>query len=164
MEDRACQPSKVENTGRPNGIRANLRRAPPHPKEGPEEIAFAGIEVNLASRQVMVNGRKIHLRPKEFDVFCFLVANPNVVVPHGKIIRAVWGPDYGDEVEYLHVIINQIRRKIEPEPKRPRYILTEPRIGYRFRVPAGNAESYEILRALQGHSCAVRNRSEKDKP
>jgi two-component system KDP operon response regulator KdpE len=58
-------------------------------------------------------------------------------VPHGKIIQAIWGPDYGDEVEYLHVIVNQIRKKIEPEPNKPRYILTEPRVGYRFQIPVG---------------------------
>jgi two-component system KDP operon response regulator KdpE len=78
----------------------------------------------------------VHLRPKEFDVLQYLITNPNVVIPHGKIIQAIWGPDYGDEVEYLHVIINQIRKKIEPEPNRPRYILTESRVGYCFQMPS----------------------------
>jgi two-component system KDP operon response regulator KdpE len=117
-------------------IRASLRRLPLSPKEGPRVIGFDEIEVNLGSRQTTVNGREIHLRPKEFDVLHYLITNPHVVIPHGKIIQAVWGPDYGDEVEYLHVIINQIRKKLEPEPNKPRYILTEPRIGYRFQMPA----------------------------
>ncbi|HKD05112.1 MAG TPA: response regulator transcription factor [Bryobacteraceae bacterium] len=113
-------------------IRANLRRVPLAPKEGPRIFSFGEIAVNLGSRQVLVLGKDVHFRPKEFDVLHYLISNPNVVVPHGTIIQAIWGPDYGKEVEYLHVIVNQIRKKIEPEPNRPRYILTEPRVGYRF--------------------------------
>jgi two-component system KDP operon response regulator KdpE len=64
-----------------------------------------------------------------------LISNPNVAIPHGKILQAVWGPDYGNEAEYLHVIVNQLRKKIEPDPAKPRYILTEPRFGYRFLLP-----------------------------
>ena len=119
-------------------IRANLRRVPLAPKEGPRILSFDEVQINLGSRHILVNGRDIHLRPKEFDVLHYLITNPNVVVPHGKIIQAIWGPDYGDEVEYLHVIVNQIRKKIEPEPNKPRYILTEPRIGYRFQPPEKN--------------------------
>jgi two-component system KDP operon response regulator KdpE len=116
-------------------IRANLRRVPLSPREGPKVFSFEEIQINLGSRRVLVSGRDVHLRPKEFDVLHYLITNPNVVVPHGKIIQAIWGPDYGDEVEYLHVIVNQVRKKIEPEPGKPRYILTEPRVGYRFQVP-----------------------------
>ena len=58
--------------------------------------------------------------------------HPNVVLPHDKILQAVWGPDYGDEVEYLRVFVNQLRKKLEPDPSQPRYILTEPWLGYRF--------------------------------
>jgi two-component system KDP operon response regulator KdpE len=118
-------------------IRANLRRVPLAPKEGPRVLSFDEVQINLGSRQVLVSGRDVHLRPKEFDVLHYLITNPNVVVPHGKLIQAIWGPDYGDEVEYLHVIVNQVRKKIEPEPNRPRYILTEPRVGYRFQFPTG---------------------------
>jgi two-component system KDP operon response regulator KdpE len=118
-------------------IRANLRRVPLAPKEGPRVLAFDEVQINLGSREVLVSGRDVHLRPKEFDVLNYLIGTPNVVVPHGKIIQAIWGPDYGGEVEYLHVIVNQIRKKIEPEPNKPRYILTEPRVGYRFQLPAG---------------------------
>jgi two-component system, OmpR family, KDP operon response regulator KdpE len=120
-------------------IRANLRRVPLAPREGTRVISFDDVQINLGSRQVLVSGRDVHLRPKEFDVLHYLITNPNIVVPHGKIIQAIWGPDYGDEVEYLHVIVNQVRKKIEPEPNRPRYILTEPRVGYRFQLPAGKS-------------------------
>ena len=121
-------------------IRANLRRVPLAPKEGPRVFSFGEIEVNLGSRQVLVSGKDVHLRPKEFDVLYYLITHPNVVGPHGIIIQAIWGPDYGSEVEYLHV--NQIRKKIEPEPNKPRHILTEPRVGYRFHLPAVRGETF----------------------
>ena len=120
-------------------IRANLRRVPLAPRQGPPVLSFDEVQINLGSRQVLVSGRDVHLRPKEFDVLHYLITNPNVVVPHGKIIQAIWGPDYGDEVEYLHVIVNQVRKKIEPEPNKPRYIITEPRIGYRFHMAIGKS-------------------------
>ena len=120
-------------------IRANLRRVPLSPQEGPRIVAFDGVEVNLGSHHATVNGHDIRLRLKEFEVLQYLLMNPGVAIPHGNILQAVWGPDYGDEVEYLHVIINQLRKKIEPEPNRPRYILTEPRVGYRFQLPRKGA-------------------------
>ncbi len=64
-----------------------------------------------------------------------LASRPNEVVSHRRILQAVWGPDYGDEVEYLRVFINQLRKKIEPDPANPIYILTEPSAGYRLHVP-----------------------------
>src|SRR5664279_1631585 len=120
-------------------IRANLRRVPLSPHERPRVIAFDGIEINLGSHHASVHGRDIRLRLKEFEVLQYLLMNPDVAIPHGNILQAVWGPDYGDEVEYLHVIINQLRKKIEPEPAKPRYILTEPRVGYRFHLPGKGA-------------------------
>ncbi|HEY3835892.1 MAG TPA: response regulator transcription factor [Bryobacteraceae bacterium] len=119
-------------------IRANLRRVSLSPQESPRIIAFDGIEINLSSRHASVHGRDIRLRRKEFEVLQYLVTNPGVAIPHGKILQTVWGPDYGDEVEYLHVVINQLRKKLEPEPNRPRYLLTEPRVGYRFQLPEPN--------------------------
>jgi two-component system KDP operon response regulator KdpE len=116
-------------------IRANLRRISVSPQETPRIITFDGIEINLASRHASVQGRDVRLRRKEFEVLQYLVTNPEVAIPHGKILQAVWGPDYGNEVEYLHVVINQLRKKLEPEPNKPRYLLTEPRVGYRFHVP-----------------------------
>jgi two-component system, OmpR family, KDP operon response regulator KdpE len=113
-------------------IRANLRRVPLSPDAGSSLIAFDGIEINVASRKVTVRGHDVPFTPKEFDLLHYLAANPNVAMPHGKLLQAVWGPDYGGEVEYLHVFINKIRKKIEPDPAKPRYLLTESRIGYRF--------------------------------
>ena len=116
-------------------LRANLRRSPLSPRQGSSVIAFGDVEVDLGSHHVSMHGRDIRLTPKQFDVLNFLLANPNVTIPHAKILQAVWGPDYGGEVEYLHVLVNQLRKKIEPDPSKPRYILTEPWFGYRFHLP-----------------------------
>jgi two-component system KDP operon response regulator KdpE len=120
-------------------IRATLRRAPLSPREGPNVITFDGIQVDLDSHHVLIQGRDVRLTPKQFEVLNYLMANPNVSVPHAKILQTIWGPDYGDEVEYLHVVVNQLRKKIEPDPSKPRYILTEPWLGYRFQLPSSKA-------------------------
>ena len=116
-------------------IRANLRRVALSPQEGPQVVTFGAIEVNLGTRHVSVQGQDIRLTPKEFEVLHYLIANANVAIPHAKILQAVWGPDYGNEVEYLHVIINQLRKKIERDPSKPKFILTEPWFGYRLQLP-----------------------------
>jgi two-component system KDP operon response regulator KdpE len=116
-------------------IRATLRRVPLSTHEGPMVVSFDGIEVNLGTRHVSVAGRDVRLTPKQFAVLHYLLSNPNVAIPHGKILQAIWGPDYGDEVEYLHVVVNQLRKKIERNPANPRYILTEPWFGYRLHLP-----------------------------
>jgi two-component system KDP operon response regulator KdpE len=118
-------------------IRANLRRVPLSPRQGSRVVAFDEIEVDLGTHHVSIQGRDVRLTPKQFEVLNFLVANPNVSIPHARILQSVWGPDYGDEVEYLHVLVNQLRKKIEPDPSKPRYILTEPWFGYRFQLPSG---------------------------
>jgi two-component system KDP operon response regulator KdpE len=102
-------------------------------------VAFDGVEVNLGSRHISIGGRDVRLTPKQFEVLHYMVANPNVAIPHRKILQAIWGPDYGDEVEYLHVVINQLRKKIERDPAKPRYILTEPWFGYRFQLPSSRS-------------------------
>ncbi len=113
-------------------IRANLRRVPLSPTNGPAVLKFHGIEINLATHQIVVQGREIRFTPKEFELLHYFASNPNVAIPHGRLLQAVWGPDYGNEIPYLHVFINQIRKKIETDPSKPQYILTEPRVGYRF--------------------------------
>jgi two-component system KDP operon response regulator KdpE len=120
-------------------IRATMRRrAPMASGPGSQRIIFDGITVDLNSHHVSTNGKDIRLTPKQFEVLNYLIANANMAIPHAKILQAVWGPDYGDEVEYLHVVVNQLRKKIEPDPSRPRYIVTEPWLGYRFQLPSRN--------------------------
>jgi two-component system KDP operon response regulator KdpE len=116
-------------------IRAALRRMPSSPEGGPQSVQLDDIEINLATRRVVSNGREVRLTPKEFGLLQYLLANPNVPIPHGRLLQAVWGPDYGDQVEYLRVFMNQLRKKIEPDPAHPRYLLTEPWVGYRFALP-----------------------------
>lgn len=115
-------------------IRAALRRLPVGSDRSEESLQLGNIEVNMATRRVLSRGREIRLTPKEFDLLRYLLANPNVAIPHTKLLQAVWGPDYGDQVEYLRVFVNQLRKKIEPDPSKPRYLLTEPWVGYRFSL------------------------------
>jgi two-component system KDP operon response regulator KdpE len=118
-------------------IRAALRRVPLAGESGPRLIRLENVEINLDTRRVMREGVEFRLTPKEFDLLQYLVSNADVPIPHSKLLQAVWGPDYGDQVEYLRVFINQLRKKIEADPSQPRYILTEPWVGYRFRLPPG---------------------------
>jgi two-component system KDP operon response regulator KdpE len=117
-------------------IRAALRRVPATPEGGPASVRLDDLEINLSTRRVIANGREVRLTPKEFDLLHYLVTNPNVPIPHTRLLQAVWGPDYGGQVEYLRVFVNQLRKKIEPDPSHPRYLLTEPWVGYRFALPA----------------------------
>ena len=120
-------------------IRAALRRLPTSAEGGPESYRLEEIEINLATRRVISKGREIRLTPKEFDLLRYLLANPNLPIPHTRLLQAVWGPDYGDQVEYLRVFVNQLRKKIEPDPSHPRYLLTEPWVGYRLALPPNPA-------------------------
>ncbi len=117
-------------------IRSTLRRAPVSALGDLQVLQLPGLEISLRDRRVKMNGRVERLTPTELDLLRYFVANPNSILPHDKILQAVWGPDYGDEVEYLRVFVNQLRKKIEPDPARPRYILTEPWLGYRFDLSA----------------------------
>ncbi len=113
-------------------IRAALRRAPSSPEAGPQHITLGNVEIDFQSRKLIVGGNEVRLTPKEFDLLRYLTLHPNRAIPHRELLQAVWGPDYGDEVEYLRVFVKQLRRKIEPKPDKPRYIVTEPWVGYRF--------------------------------
>jgi two-component system KDP operon response regulator KdpE len=116
-------------------IRANLRRVPSASHSGAQAIRFGNVSVDMATHHLSVAGKDVRLTPKQFEVLVYLIENPNVSIPHARLLQAVWGPDYHDEVEYLHVVVNQLRKKIEVEPAHPRYIITEPWFGYRFQLP-----------------------------
>jgi two-component system, OmpR family, KDP operon response regulator KdpE len=111
-------------------VRAALRRA--GPAESPPPFVSQELTVDFQKRLVVLKGQQVRLTPKEFELLRNLVANQGTALPHRRLLQAVWGPDYGDETEYLRVFINQLRKKIEPDPSKPRYIHTEPWIGYRF--------------------------------
>jgi two-component system KDP operon response regulator KdpE len=116
-------------------IRAALRRAPLTSPGTPEVLNLGRTVINFATHRVTVDGTEARLTPKELDLLHYLASNPDVPIPHAKLVQAVWGPDYGEEVEYLRVFINQLRKKIEPLPSHPEYLLTEPWVGYRLRLP-----------------------------
>ena len=114
-------------------IRAALRRAAP--VESLPPFISNDLKVDFEKRSVLVKGQPVRLTPKEFELLHHLVTNRGKAQTHRRILQAVWGPDYGEETEYLRVFINQLRKKIEPDPRHPRYIHTEPWIGYRFDPP-----------------------------
>ena len=118
-------------------IRAALRRYAP----GDALPAFVSkdLSIDFEARQVSVRDRDVHLTPKEYEVLRHLVANQGKPLTHRRLLQAVWGPDYGEETEGLRVVINQLRKKLEADPARPRYILTEPWVGYRFQPPRASA-------------------------
>ena len=93
------------------------------------------IEVDFEAREVRAPKGRIHLTYREFDLLSYLATHANKTVSHRELLRAVWGPDYGGEHEYLRVFINRLRKKIEPTPANPKYLLTEPWVGYRLQLP-----------------------------
>jgi len=112
-------------------IRAALRRKPAPDSQSP--ILEAGdFQIDLEAHAVTQRGNEIHLTPKEFDLLVHLMRNAGKVLTHRALLGAVWGGDYTEQTEYLRVFIGQLRKKIEADPSAPRYILTEPWIGYRF--------------------------------
>jgi two-component system, OmpR family, KDP operon response regulator KdpE len=117
-------------------IRAALRRTPS--THGPSgRLRLGTVEIDFDTRQVSAQGRHLHLTPKEFELLRYLVTHANKVLSHRELLQAVWGPDYGDQVDYLRVIVNQLRKKIETKPASPAYLLTEPWVGYRLNLPSG---------------------------
>jgi two-component system, OmpR family, KDP operon response regulator KdpE len=117
-------------------IRAALRRYAPGDAVPP--FVSKDMAIDFEAREVTVRGRAVHLTPKEYDVLKHLVANQGKPLTHRRLLQSVWGPDYGEETENLRVVINQLRKKIETDPTRPKYILTEPWIGYRFQPQRPN--------------------------
>jgi two-component system KDP operon response regulator KdpE len=119
-------------------LRAALRRA----TQTSDEPVFAsgGLKVDLPHRQVQVDGHDVQLTPTEYDLLRVLVQNAGKVMTHRQLLREVWGAAYDREVHMLRVNLSNLRRKVEPEPARPRYILTEPGVGYRLRSPEKSSD------------------------
>ena len=115
-------------------IRAALRRAPaPTPDVADLTVLEGGaFRIDLESRSVSVLGEEVHLTPKEYDLMVYLLRHPGKVLTHRALLCGVWGGESAYQTEYLRVFIGQLRKKVEPDPAQPRYILTEPWIGYRF--------------------------------
>jgi len=112
-------------------IRAALRRLPV-PQSAASRLHIGELTIDFTARTVTNGAATTHLTPKELDLLRYLTQHANEAVPHRELLQAVWGPDYGDQVEYLRVFIKSLRKKIEPNPDHPQYITTEPWVGYRF--------------------------------
>ena len=112
-------------------IRAALRRAGAHEPQA-TAIEVGDFRVDLEAHSVAVRGEPVRLTPKEFELLVFLVRNAGKVLTHRALLDAVWGRGHAEQVEYLRVFVGQLRKKVEPDPSRPRYILTDPWVGYRF--------------------------------
>jgi two-component system KDP operon response regulator KdpE len=113
-------------------VRANLRRSPSAGDDESRLIELGDFRIDPAAHKVTVRGREIHLTPKEFDLLVYLARHPGKVVSHRTLLGAVWGGQSTEQMEYLRVFVGQLRKKLEPEVSSPRYIVTEPWIGYRF--------------------------------
>ncbi len=114
-------------------LRAALRRAGP---SGEPLIEIGELEVDLEKHEVRFAGKPVHLTPHEFDLLRYLARNEGKLLTHRMILQEVWGPGYGNSTNILHVNVSQLRRKLEPDPARPQYLLTEPGAGYRLVDPA----------------------------
>ena len=115
-------------------IRAALRRVPAS-QASPERIQIGSLVIDFVARTVSKGDKPVHLTPKELDLLRYLALHPNHVISHRELLQAVWGPDYGNQVDYLRVFVKNLRKKIELNPDSPEYIVTEPWVGYRFNNP-----------------------------
>jgi two-component system, OmpR family, KDP operon response regulator KdpE len=107
-----------------------------HPTAAAETVISIGnLKIDLHRRLLWKGREEIHLSPKEFDLIAFLMKNQGAPMTHARLLRAVWGPEYGNELEYLRSYVRMLRKKVEDNPARPQYLLTEPWVGYRFRNP-----------------------------
>ena len=116
-------------------IRSALRRNAASQDSGPLALKLEGVDIDFRDRRVRANGKDVHLTPKEFEVLRYLASHPDRPIPHREILMAVWGEEHSEHHEYLRAFIKQLRKKIEPMPENPQYILTEPWVGYRFNLP-----------------------------
>ena len=115
-------------------IRSALRRNVASLESGPHKLTLEDVEIDFRDRRVTVAGKNVRLTPKEFEVLHYLANHPDKPIPHREILSAVWGPEHSEHHEYLRAFIKQLRKKIEPEPARPKYLITEPWVGYKLRL------------------------------
>jgi two-component system KDP operon response regulator KdpE len=132
-DDYVCKPFSFDELMA--RIRAALRRSGFATDTTPKQISVPGLEIDFELRRVIAGGKLVRLTPTEFDILRYLISQANKPVPHRRLLQAIWGPEYGDQIEYLRVFINQLRKKIEIFAGKPVFITTEPRVGYRFVLP-----------------------------
>ena len=113
-------------------VRAALRRSGAEASEPAVSFQAGDFRIDMDARRVHTQGREVRLTPKEFDLFVYMAKHPNRVLTHATLLEAVWGPGSQEQPEYLRVFMGQLRKKLEPDPSNPRYLVTEPWVGYRF--------------------------------
>ena len=116
-------------------VRANLRRTATTDSDEIKVIEAGDLKIDLTAHQVTLQDKEVHLTPKEFDLLVYLARRPGKVVSHRALLGAIWGGNSTEQVEYLRVFVGQLRKKLEPDAASPRYIVTEPWVGYRFQAP-----------------------------
>ena len=113
-------------------VRSAVRRRGAQESNLDAPIRYGKLELDPVKYRLLKRGRLIHLTPKEFEMLHYLMTHAGEPIPHARLLKAVWGPEYGHELEYLRTFIRQLRSKIEDDPKNPQYLLTEAYVGYRF--------------------------------
>ena len=117
-------------------LRAAVRRASASQADDAAAIRIGEVELDPARRLVKRNGEAVHLTPKEFELLHFLMSHAGLPLTHARILAAVWGPEYGGELEYLRTFVRQLRKKLGDEATSPKYLVTDAQVGYRFRAEA----------------------------
>jgi len=122
-------------------LRSLTRRIRQEPVPEMDVLRASELELNIRHRLLHKAGKEIHLSPTEFDLLSYLMQHAGVPIEHSKLLQSIWGPEYGSELEYLRSYVRLLRKKIEANPARPVYILTEPWVGYRFCDPSDGSTS-----------------------
>ena len=117
-------------TGRATPLRSSIRE-----QAAAETIVIGEIELDVTHRTVRKAGTRLPLTPKEFELLHYLMSHAGLPLAHSKLLRAVWGEEYGEQLEYLRTFMHQLRKKLENDPSSPEYLLTDLHYGYRFRGP-----------------------------
>ena len=117
-------------------IRAAVRRSRAEQEHTAQPIVIGEVELDPRQRVVLKGKQEVRLTPKEFDLLYYFMSHSDLPLTHASLLRAVWGAEYGQELEYLRTFVHHLRKKIEKDPAAPEYLLTEPYLGYRFREPA----------------------------
>jgi two-component system KDP operon response regulator KdpE len=115
-------------------VKAILRRAESPPRQGTKKTTYSDdfLTVEIAERRVIVNGERVRLTPTEFKLFALLLENAGRILTHKQLLEKVWGWEYTNDIDHVRIYVWHLRQKIEPDPTRPRYIITEPGVGYYF--------------------------------
>jgi two-component system KDP operon response regulator KdpE len=119
-------------------LQAVLRRIRLETPEGTPVLRAGKLELDIERRTLHRAGEDVRLSPTEFELLRYFMQHPDVAIEHARLLKAVWGPEYGQELEYLRAYVRLLRKKIEDDPAQPQYLLTEPWLGYRFRAPSNS--------------------------